>query len=90
MDRGGVSEYLPASERASEATVEMAILAGGGILMKARLRRWARGVNWYVVAFFAGIFGLFDALTPGPAPARLLGLTIMAGAAWVWLLDGGR
>lgn len=57
--------------------------------MKEWIRRWARSPNWYIVAFLAEIFGFLDAITPGPLADRLLGLTVMAGAAWIWC-DGGR
>ncbi len=49
------------------------------------LKTWIRRQNLYLWATGLGLFGIADAMVPGPPADRLIGLAIAFIAAWVWL-----
>lgn len=46
--------------------------------------QWAKAQNLYVLAASLGLFGMLDAVTPGPRADHLMGLAIALVAAFIW------
>lgn len=53
--------------------------------MRRKLMAWVRAQNPYLWIVGAGLFGLIDALIPGPADTRLLGGIVVATGVLVWI-----
>jgi hypothetical protein len=54
--------------------------------MTEKMQKWVLKQNPSLWSLGLGIFGLMDALVPGPAADRLVGLITAVVAVAVWLL----
>lgn len=57
--------------------------------MKAKIGQWAerRNLNFYALAFGVGLFGLIDAITPGPKLNHVFGWLIVIVSVYMWVLQ---
>ena len=57
--------------------------------MKAKIAKYAerRNLNFYVLAFGVGLFGLIDAITLGPKLNHVFGWLIVIVSAYMWVLQ---
>lgn len=57
--------------------------------MIARVGKWAKrqSTNFYVLALGLGLFGLIDAITPGPSVDHVFGWLIVIVATYMWVLQ---
>ena len=52
-------------------------------------KAWAKAKeqNLYVLAAGLGVFGLVDAITPGPSADHAMGLAIVVIAVYMWVMQ---
>lgn len=49
--------------------------------------RWAKTQNFYLLATVLGVFGLVDAVTPGPVANHAIGWAIAITAIFMWAVQ---
>ena len=55
--------------------------------MFAKAREWTRAGYAHVLAAGLGVFGVMDAITPGPQADHLIGLALIIVAIFMWVVQ---